>query len=172
MENHSYLKSFSIIHRFSIMYHMKELKKYKISGHQMGYIMCVCKEPGISQEGVSAYLRLNKGAVAKGVRPLIQEGYIKRVQNQNDRRAYQLYPTDKAQILFAEAEKTMECFAQVLTQGMTEAEINMFKLLLTKACDNVMEAVGDARHELLAQHGPPPDVCLHHSGGRRRDHHR
>lgn len=172
MENHTYLKSFSIIHRFSIMYHVRELKKFKISGHQMGYIMCVCKKPGISQEGVSAFLRLNKGAVAKGVRPLIQEGYIKRVQNQNDKRAYQLYPTDKAQVLFAEAEKTMENFDQVLTQGMKEDEKEMFKKLLSKACDNVMEAVGADQHELLEQTGPPSEICLRRSGGNRRNHHR
>ena len=52
MEDHSYLTSFSIIHRFSILYHIKELKKFKISGHQMGYIMCVCKQPGMFTGGV------------------------------------------------------------------------------------------------------------------------
>ena len=148
MEDHSYLTSFSIIHRFSILYHIKELKKFKISGHQMGYIMCVCKQPGISQEALSSYLRLNKGAVAKGVRPLIEEGYIRRVQSSRDRRAYELYPTEKAQDLHVEAERTMRSFDRILTQNMTDEEQQLFKSLVTVACNNVLEAAGVDLHEL------------------------
>lgn len=155
MENHSYLTSFSIIHRFSILYHIKELKKFKISGHQMGYIMCVCKQPGISQEDLSSYLRLNKGAVAKGIRPLIEEGYIQRIQSKRDRRAYELYPTEKARELRIAAERTMKSFDHILTQNMSGEEQKLFKDLVTVACNNVLEAAGEDRHE-LTQPGPPP----------------
>lgn len=164
MEDLSYLKNFSIIHRFSTIYHMKQMKDFKISGHQMGYIMCVCKEPGVSQEMLSSYLKLNKGAVAKGVRPLIDEGYIDRVQNEQDRRAYQLYPTDKAKDLLCEAEKTMGSFDRLLTRGMTEAERNTFRVLLDKACDNVLDAAGDDCHGLAfpPSECKPPDNHKHH----------
>lgn len=161
MEDHSYLTSFSIIHRFSIWYHIRELKKFKISGHQMGYIMCVCKQPGISQEMLSSYLRLNKGAVAKGIRPLIEEGYIRRVQSKRDRRAYELYPTEKAKELHIEAERTMKSFDRILTQKMTDEEQKLFRDLVTVACNNVLEAAGEDRHE-LTQPGPPPGCGRSH----------
>ena len=157
MDDFSYMKSFSIIHRYSIIYHIKALKKFKISGHQIGYIMNVCKAPGVSQEGLSAALGLNKGAVAKGVRPLIEEGYIQRIQNESDRRAYKLYPTDKAEELLSVAEGAMDAFSLVLTKGMTGAERKSFKMLLTKACNNVLEAAGDDCDELKKPPGPPSE---------------
>lgn len=156
MDDHSYMKSFSIIHRFSIMFHVKALKKFKIAGHQMGYIARICQEPGTSQEELASFFSLNKGSVAKGIRSLVQGGYVRRVQNEQDRRAYQLYPTEKAKELFTAAKKTMYAFDDILTKNMTDQEKKLFQDLLTKACDNVMEAAGDARHE-LERPGPPPE---------------
>lgn len=160
MDAHSYLKSFSIIHRFSIMYHIKALKKYKIAGHQMGYIMRICEKPGTSQEDLACFFGLNKGSVAKGIRSLVQEGYVERVQNQQDKRAYHLYPTKKADELFAVAKDITETFGNILTKNMTEQEKELFQMLLTRACDNIMEAAGDSRHE-LERPGPPPDAHFH-----------
>ncbi len=159
MKDHSYMKSFSIIHRFSIMYHIKALKKFKISGHQMGYIMHICKEPGVSQEDLASYLGLNKASVAKGIRPLIREGYVQRAQNPKDRRAYCLLPTDRAIELLKAAEETMDTFNKILTENMTEEEQEMFQKLVSKACDNVVEAAGDDRHKLDQPVPPDEPVC-------------
>lgn len=153
--NDTYLKNFSIIHRFSIMYHLRSMKEFNISGHQMGYIMHIYKNPGVSQEDLASYLRLNKGSVAKGIRSLMQDGYIRRVQNQHDRRAYCLYPTDKAKQIVSQVELELHRFNEILTDGMTKEEKRLFIELLNKACRNVLNAAGDARHE-LSQPGPPP----------------
>ncbi len=155
MEEHGYMRDFSIIHRFSIMFHVKALKEFKVAAHQMGYIVHICKEPGVSQEDLSAFFGLNKGSVAKGVRNLVDEGYVRRLRNEKDQRAYRLYPTEKAESLVATAEEIMGNFDDILTKGMTKREKELFQSLLEKACDNVMEAAGDARQE-LARPGPPP----------------
>lgn len=151
----SYLKNFSIIHRFSIMYHLRSMKEFNISGHQMGYIMYVCKEPGLSQEDLASYLQLNKGSVAKGIRNLVQEGYIRREPNEQDRRAYCLFPTEKANQIISEVELALHRFNEILTADMTDEERELFVKLLNKACHNVLNAAGDARHE-LSHPGPPP----------------
>lgn len=157
MGRHSYMKSFSIIHRFSIMFHVKALKNFKIAGHQMGYIMHICEKPGVSQEELSAFFGLNKGSVAKGIRSLVEEGYVRRIQNEKDRRAYRLYPTEKANELSTMAVGIMRTFDDILTKNMTVEQKELFQSLLSKACDNVMEAAGDARQE-LERLVPPPGV--------------
>lgn len=159
MDQHTYMKSFSIIHRFSVMYHIKALKKYNIHGHQMGYIYHICETPGLSQEDLASCLRLNKASVAKGLRYLISEGYVRRVQNEKDKRAYQLFPTEKAKALSLECIQTINDFEEILTRGMTETEKETFQKLMTKACDNVMDAAGTDRDALRP--GPPddPDCC-------------
>lgn len=156
--DHSYMKSFSIIHRFSVMYHIKALKEYHIHGHQMGYILHVCQNPGISQEKLASYLGLNKGSVTKGLRPLIAEGYIQRRQNQKDRRAYQLFPTEKAQELLVKCDQIVEQFSDILTASMSDEEKRTFQRLLTKACRNVMIASGSQWSHLDPPGGGHPSI--------------
>ena len=128
----------------------------------MGYIMCICKEPGISQEGLASLLGLNKGAVAKGIRPLVEQGYIRRVQSEKDRRAYELYPTEKTKGLQAEAESSMESLDKILTRSMTGEEHALFKALLEKACENVIDAAGDEKGKLTRPLPPIPPRPPHH----------
>lgn len=157
MGDHSYMKSFSIIHRFSVMYHIKSLKEYNIHGHQLGYIYYICESPGLSQEELASHLKLNKASVAKGLRRLIADGYVRRVQNQKDRRAYRLFPTEKAETLSLECIQTIEGFNEILTRGMTAEEEETFRKLIVKACKNVMDAAdaaGTNRSE-LERPGPP-----------------
>lgn len=155
--DHSYMKSFSIIHRFSVMYHIKALKEYHLHGHQMGYILHVCQHPGISQEKLASYLGLNKGSVAKGLRPLIAEGYIQRRQNQKDRRAYRLFPTEKAQALLVKCDQIVEQFNDILTASMSNEEKQTFQRLVTKACCNVM-AASEGQWSHLEHPGGHPSI--------------
>ena len=58
MRHHIYMKYFSIIHRFSIIFHIRKLKAFHLSGHQMGYVSCISNHPGTSQEQMASYLSL------------------------------------------------------------------------------------------------------------------
>ncbi len=160
MKPEQYMHTFSIIHRYSVMRHLRDMKDYRISGHQMGYIVHIQKNPGVSQEDIADFFKLNKGTVAKGVKKLLDEGYILRKQNEKDKRAYELYLTDKGAGIFTESEKSISEFNDILTSGMTESEQETFRLLLSKACQNILEAAGEAKEDLLRP-GPPPgaDKC-------------
>ena len=154
MTPEKYMQSFSIIHRYSVMSHLKDMKESRVSGHQMGYIIYIHKHPGASQEDLVEFFKLNKGTVAKGVKKLLEEEYIIRKQNENDRRAYQLYLTDKGEHFFAESENTIKNFKDILTNGMTAEEQQLFYNLLNKATSNVLEAAGEYK-ECLLRPGPP-----------------
>lgn len=161
MNHERYMHTFSIIHRFSVMRHIKEMKSCRISGHQMGYIVHIHKNPGTSQEDIAAFFKLNKGTVAKGLKRLLEDGYIIRKQNESDRRAYELFLTEKGQDIFKESRNSLEQFNQILTHGMSDEEEALFINLLNRACHNVLEAAGEEKDELMRP-GPPPgaaDCC-------------
>lgn len=157
-----YMHNFSIIHRYSIMRHLANMNNTHISGHQMGYIIHIKKHPGASQEDIVDFFKLNKGTVAKGVKKLLDEGYIIRKQNEIDRRAYQLYLTLRGEQLFAESEKSIQEFNTILTRDLSDDECETFRRLLKKVTCNVLDAAGEAREELMRP-GPPPGTppCCH-----------
>jgi DNA-binding MarR family transcriptional regulator len=55
----------------------------------------VRKNKGISQEKLSAFLNINKAAVARMVANLEKKGYLNRLQDEKDKRAKRLFVTDK-----------------------------------------------------------------------------
>lgn len=161
MKQEFYMHNFSVIHRYSIMHHIKDMKKCRVSGHQMGYIIHIHKHPGASQEDIAAFFKLNKGTVAKGIKKLLDEGYLIRKQNENDRRAYELYLTESGEELFAESERSLQDVNDIFNKGLTDEEQELFRQLLNKVTQNVLEAAGEEK-EALMRPGPPPgtaDCC-------------
>lgn len=154
-----YMHNFSIIHRYSVMRHLKEMKDSPVAGHTMGYIVYIHKNPGASQEDLVSFFKLNKGTVAKGIKKLQEEGYILRKQNENDRRAYRLYLTEKGEELHTKSERSLQEFNNILTRGFSEEEQQLLQQLLQRVTANVLEAAGEAREDLLRP-GPPPE-CAH-----------
>lgn len=157
MDPDTYMHNFSIIHRYSIMHHLKAMKNSPVSGHHMGYIVFINKHPGASQEDIVDFFKLNKGTVAKGIKKLLEEGYIIRQQNENDRRAYRLYLTEKGNEFFAESEKSLNDLNDIFTKGMTLEEKQTLMRLIIKVTNNVLEAAGEAREDLMRPL-PPPDI--------------
>lgn len=128
---------FSVIYRHGRIMHDRAVKQFNLTGQQMGYLKYITRHPGIPQEELAKYLKIDKGSVAKAIRDMVDKGYISRQQNPNDRRAYCLFPTEKAIDIARCGEVHAAEFEQQLTKGMTEEEIKTFKILLAKISENM-----------------------------------
>lgn len=148
-------KEFSIIHRYSRVYMSKLLMEYNIPGRAVPYFMEICAHPGISQEQIAKNLKIDKGAVARIVKAMLDAGILERRHNPDDKREYQLYPTEKMKELNKKNEEAREKLEKVLTEGMSEEEIQMCSMLLKKMAENLVNAVsGDCElraHEAMIE---------------------
>ena len=79
---------FSIIYRHGKMMHDRAMRCFGLTGQQMGYMRMIHEHPGISQEAIVRMTRIDKGAVAKSIRDMVDKGYVIRNQNPEDKRAY------------------------------------------------------------------------------------
>ena len=90
-------------------------------GHHL-VIICVCRSPGITQDGIAEALCLDKTAVAHRVAKLEQTGYVERRPLPQDGRCRCVYPTAKAEELYPQLHREFEAFAARMVQGLTEQE--------------------------------------------------
>ena len=127
----------SIIYRQGKVMHDKAMRQYGLSGQQMGYLKYICSHPGVSQEEVARNLRIDKGAVAKSMKVMMEKGYVIRKQNPEDKRGYCLFPTERAEQIHQCGEAHALGLERQLTEGMTQREIDTFKQLLTKIIKNM-----------------------------------
>lgn len=74
--------------------------RYKEIGLEKGqflFVVRVLENPGINQEALADMLKVDKTTVAKALKKLSDKGYIKKIRSQTDGRAFELYPTSKAE---------------------------------------------------------------------------
>ena len=99
-------------------------------------INIVCRNPGISQNEVVETLALEKSVVAKSIGKLVECGYLTRKQNKKDKRAFNLFPTEKAMTVYPSLiEQGQQCM-DLLTAGLSDKEIATLSILLEKLAVN------------------------------------
>jgi len=134
--NESMLKFFSVIYRRAQMHLDRELKPYNIRAGQVPILRILDLEDGITQEKIRHLLHMDKGALAKTIRPLLTEGYITRIKKTEDRRAYKISLTKKGKKIMPGLSETISGWIAILTEGLSEEEAEICFNLLSKMSDN------------------------------------
>lgn len=90
-----FMKNINLVSRSAEVFREEKLKDCGIRGCQSKYVLMIANTPGVSQEDISRSLFVNKSNVARQISNLEQKGFVKKVENDKDRRAVLLYPTQK-----------------------------------------------------------------------------
>ncbi|MFB5066118.1 MAG: MarR family winged helix-turn-helix transcriptional regulator [Candidatus Wallacebacter cryptica] len=123
---------FSILHRLSLSYVYDGLKKFNIGSGQVMFLLELYYQGGVSQEELSRLLNIDGANTTRAVRKLEQEGYVRREQNPQDRRAYQIFLTEKALALKPEIFQLIRNWEDTLLQNLSEEERAVFSTLLKR----------------------------------------
>ncbi|MEA4919907.1 MAG: MarR family transcriptional regulator [Clostridiaceae bacterium] len=122
----------NIISRCSRRFREAKLRRYGLKGSQPVCIMTICKSPGISQDGIAKINHMDKSNVTRQLNTLEQEGYITRITSKDDRRFYEIYPTDKAQLALPDIKASFREWNSLITQMLTKEEISQLESLIEK----------------------------------------
>lgn len=132
----------ALIHNISknqIKYLSSKIAEYDL-GKEVRYIMMIHDNPGCSQDDLVNIYAESKANIAKSLRKLEDEGYIKREINQKNRRKYMLETTPKANILVPKVREISRNWEkEVGIDGMD----NDFKEKLRIIAINGMKLVGE-----------------------------
>ena len=86
----------SQIYRKGNSFISKEISKFGIGSGQIMFLMQLYKKDGISQEELAENLHIDKGTTCRAIKKLEEESFLIRVKDENDKRAYKLYLTEKS----------------------------------------------------------------------------
>ncbi len=140
-----YGKSFSIIYRHGKTLHEKMLSKFEISGSQIWYLKEIHENPGISQEDISQGYHIDKGAVSRAVKKLSEGDLVRIEPNPEDKRAYRLFLTGKAEQIYERCTEQMHFMEKRIEKGMTKKEVEAFRRLLAKVTRNMAELIEEGK---------------------------
>jgi DNA-binding MarR family transcriptional regulator len=114
--------------------------RFRNSGLQRGqfiFLTRICETPGIRQGELAAACSLDKGTTAKAVQKLEDSGFIQRLHDENDRRAWNLFPTAKGTELYQKLihEENREISAGL--RGFSRAEAEQLQQMAVRLQNNI-----------------------------------
>lgn len=132
-------KYISVSARRTKMFYTEHLKKIGVSSGQFMYIVAICECLGQTQEELAHKLLIDKSTVAKVLAQLEEEGYITKAINPSDRRAFNIFPTDRAKAIYLDIIKIKEDWHNKLTEDLSELEREIFEKLMKKVMENAVK---------------------------------
>jgi len=128
-----------VIHRRAMMYLDRELTSYHIRAGQVPILRILDEEDGITQDKIKHLLHMDKGALAKTIKPLITHGFIIRERAKDDGRAYAISLTSKGREVMPRISMIIASWIDTVTLGMTKKEQKDAHKLLAKMSQNAFK---------------------------------
>jgi DNA-binding MarR family transcriptional regulator len=132
-------KFLSIIHRHSRAFMDRRLRHLGFGGGQFGFMMMLYKKDGINQTTLSEKLNLDKTTVTRSIRPLLDNGYMTRERDPEDRREYRLLLTEKGMSIRPELIEVKREMSQQLLEGLTPEERCRLMEMMERIAENARE---------------------------------
>jgi DNA-binding MarR family transcriptional regulator len=146
-ENMTFGRSLSIILRFGQMYLDRQLKHLHVRSGQIPILRLLDLKDNISQESIGNFFHLDKGTVAKAIRPLMNAGYITRKTNPKDKRAYQILLTRKGRDIIPDIQRTLSEWTDMLTADFEDKEKIMVNDFLSRMAKNAVTHLNISKSE-------------------------
>ena len=115
------------------------IKEYGISPEQWSVIFRVVQQQGISQKDLADSTYKNQGNLTRMIDKLVDKEYLKRALDYNDRRAIQLFATEKSIALVDKVVPISDLFNHKLTDGFDESEKVKLMELLNRVYNNIQK---------------------------------
>lgn len=136
-------RTISRLHRQNLRFFALKLKEYQlpIDVGQIPVLMQVYRNPGITQDGISANARLDKGTTARCLNQLEDAGIVRRETDENDRRINHIHATDDGMLIKACVFDIIKELHIVLYEGFSEEEIEDLNNMAERMTCNMSECL-------------------------------
>lgn len=131
--------SFGSIFRRTDSIFRKRCKDPFISKGLVNYIFVICDNEGIIADEVSKILCVDKGTTARAIAKLEENGYIKRVQDINDKRKYSLYSLPKSKEVYKNLVTISYDLGKEALSVLNEKEKEDLLRMITKVRNHVRD---------------------------------
>ena len=112
----------------------KQLSHIGVGSGQFMFLLQLYRKDGRSQEELSEILSIDKGTTARAIKKLEEDGFLFRERDENDKRAYKIYLTDKGNDVKDTILDALNSWEDIITSRLSNEERAILDLLLNKIC--------------------------------------
>lgn len=127
----------SILYRKSQMYYSRALKDCNITAGEYPLLLALSCQEGITQDKLSLDLSLDKSAVARSLKSLLEKNYVARNRDSDDLRCNRIYLTEEGHRQLPRLLQAVEDWNSILMKDLSKEEQTMLYHLLCHMVENV-----------------------------------
>lgn len=120
MKNQSIGRLIAILHRQSQIFTNKALKEFSLTSAEYPFLFALYHTEGQTQEELSSYLYIDKGATARVIKTLITKGFVLKEQDNNDKRCNRIFLTEKARQERENIHNSVMQWNSYITEGLDD----------------------------------------------------
>lgn len=103
-----------------------------ITSGQAGALVLIANNPGISQANLARAMRIERATMGTTISRMIDHGWVDRLQNSGNRRAYALFLSTKGTALMENLLPIMKEHDRLIKSNLTDEEAQTLNSLLQK----------------------------------------
>ncbi len=130
-------KYISYMYRKGGAFISKGLINKGIGSGQIMFLLELYKNDGVTQEWLSEIFNIDKGTTARALKKLEDVGFVTRLKDKSDKRAYSIHLTDKGIEAKDEIYGVLDGWESILSQNLTFEEGELLLNLLKKVSENI-----------------------------------
>lgn len=123
------------IARCAAQFRQEELAPLGLKACHASYLSAICHSPGITQDQLARRIFINKSNVARQLAILEEDGFVERRPSPDDKRATQVFPTQKAQECLPHIHAIFRTWESLVAQDLSEQERQILVSMLDKMKD-------------------------------------
>ena len=137
MLTHQFLREVGAVARCVQSLSDVKFKKLALQRGQFVFLTRICESPGLHLLELSQLLKVDKATATKAVQKLEAEGYVRKEQNQTDKRMVHLFPTERAKEAYPELIAEENRYLACCFAGMTTEEQALAEALMERIRENI-----------------------------------
>ncbi|MDK2938448.1 MAG: hypothetical protein PWQ51_612 [Methanolobus sp.] len=115
------------------------LESYNLKGPMFSFLLTLSHKDGCSQESLARYLKFSKATATRVITALEKEGYVYREKDENDRRIYRVFISDKGMGVVPAINAALQEWNDILLSDLSDDEEQIFRKLLDKTKNTLEE---------------------------------
>lgn len=112
------------------------LREYDFTIANLKYLFIIERNQGINLNEIATELNIDKAMVTRGIKKLVDLGYVNKDQDENDTRAYKLSLSEKGKQILNSLRGIFKEWFDKVTHDFSEEERTIYIKLMKKVYDN------------------------------------
>lgn len=131
------LRSIGVIARSLDSISNIEFKEIELTKGQYLYVVRIGENPGIILEDLANIIKIDKATASRALQKLEKNGFIERKNDEINKKIKKLYLSEKGKEIYPFIKRENEYSNNKALQGLTNAEKDQIKKLLSKVQKNI-----------------------------------